>query len=55
MKRYVIVITVRNKPGVTSRVSGLFTRRGFNIDSFVGCNTKFRILPDDQNYQVRFF
>ncbi|MCS7204820.1 MAG: acetolactate synthase small subunit [Leptospiraceae bacterium] len=31
--KHILSITVRNKPGVMSHVSGLFTRRGFNIDS----------------------
>jgi acetolactate synthase-1/3 small subunit len=31
--RYIIVMRVRNRPGVVSRVSGLFTRRGYNIES----------------------
>ena len=31
--KHVLSILVRNKPGVMSHVSGLFTRRGFNIDS----------------------
>ena len=31
----VIVAKVDNKPGVVSRMSGFFTRRGYNIESFV--------------------
>ncbi|MCB1308792.1 MAG: acetolactate synthase small subunit [Leptospiraceae bacterium] len=31
--KHIISIYVRNRPGVMSHVSGLFTRRGFNIDS----------------------
>lgn len=31
--KHTITALVENKPGVLSRVSGLFTRRGFNIDS----------------------
>lgn len=30
-----IISRVRNRPGVVSRISGLFTRRGYNIDSLV--------------------
>ncbi len=32
-KKYVIGVLVANISGVLSRVSGMFTRRGFNIDS----------------------
>lgn len=34
MKKLVLSLLVENNPGVTSRISGLFSRRGFNIDSF---------------------
>lgn len=34
MERLVLSLLVENNPGVTSRISGLFSRRGFNIDSF---------------------
>ncbi|MBE6348684.1 MAG: acetolactate synthase small subunit [Spirochaetaceae bacterium] len=33
MKRYVLSVLVENHAGVLSRVSGLFSRRGYNIDS----------------------
>lgn len=33
MGRMVLSLLVENNPGVTSRISGLFSRRGFNIDS----------------------
>ncbi len=33
MERYVLTVLVENHSGVLSRVSGLFSRRGYNIDS----------------------
>ncbi len=33
MKRFVIAVYVENKYGVLARVTGMFMRRGFNIDS----------------------
>ncbi len=33
MDRHAISVLVRNDPGVLQRVSGLFSRRGYNIDS----------------------
>ncbi len=32
-RRHILSILVENKPGVLTRISGLFTRRGFNIDT----------------------
>ena len=32
-KKFVIAVYVENKAGVLTRVSGMFTRRGFNIDA----------------------
>lgn len=31
--KYTLSVLVENHPGVLSRVAGLFSRRGFNIDS----------------------
>lgn len=33
MEQHIIGLLVENKPGVLNRVSGLFSRRGFNIES----------------------
>jgi acetolactate synthase-1/3 small subunit len=41
---HTIVTTVENKPGVLARVSGLFSRRGFNIESLAVAPT------DDENF-----
>ncbi len=39
MDRFVLSVLVENKSGVLSRVSGLFSRRSYNIDSLTVCET----------------
>ncbi len=39
MDKFVLSVLVENKAGVLSRVSGLFSRRGYNIDSLTVCAT----------------
>ena len=39
MDKYVLSVLVENHAGVLSRVSGLFSRRGYNIDSLTVCET----------------
>ena len=34
MRKEALSLLVENNPGVTSRISGLFSRWGYNIDSF---------------------
>ncbi len=43
INRYVLSILVDNEPGVLSRIAGLFSGRGFNIDSLSVAST---IDPD---------
>ncbi|MHB0975562.1 MAG: acetolactate synthase small subunit [Candidatus Aquicultorales bacterium] len=33
MSKHILSVLVENRPGVLTRVAGLFSRRGFNIDS----------------------
>src|SRR5436309_10859168 len=32
-RKHILTLLVENKPGVLARVAGLFSRRGFNIDT----------------------
>jgi acetolactate synthase-1/3 small subunit len=41
---HVLVVKVENKPGVLTRVAGLFARRGFNIDTLAVAP------PDDERF-----
>ena len=50
MDKCVLSVLVENKAGVLSRVSGLFSRRGYNIDGFLN---KVYIL--EQEYSVVLF
>ena len=40
MERHVLSVLVKNSSGVLTRVSGLFARRGFNIDSLTVGSTE---------------
>ena len=40
MSRHILSILVENKPGVLSRVTGLISRRGFNIESLAVAPTE---------------
>jgi len=56
--KYVLGVLVDNHPGVLSRVSGLFSRRGFNIDSLAVGETenpkisRITIVVDGDEYIV---
>lgn len=39
-EKHIIIARVDNKPGVVSRIAGLFTRRGYNIESLVTGTTE---------------
>ncbi|MDD7175283.1 MAG: acetolactate synthase small subunit [Clostridiales bacterium] len=59
LKRYTVGVLVDNEPGVLSRVSGLFSRRGFNIESLAVGPTQDRevsritivVLGDDAHIE----
>ena len=40
IKKYTIGALVANKSGVLTRISGLFSRRGYNIESLTVCATE---------------
>ena len=40
MKRHTFVVTVEDVPGVLNRISSLFRRRGFNIESLTVGHTE---------------
>ena len=42
MSQHTLSVLVENKPGVLARVAGLFSRRGFNIDSLAVGATEHR-------------
>lgn len=59
LQRYTVGILVDNEPGVLSRVAGLFSRRGFNIESLAVGPTQDRevsritivVLGDDAHIE----
>ena len=40
MRKMVLSLLVRNEAGVTSRISALFTRRGYSMESITGGATE---------------
>lgn len=54
MKKFIIAVYVDNKFGVLTRVTSMFTRRGFNIDALtVGKNRIGRFFPHNHNHVRR--
>jgi acetolactate synthase I/III small subunit len=56
--KHTISVLVENKPGVLTRVAGLFARRAFNIDSLIVAETedpelsRMTITVDEQDRRV---
>src|ERR1700742_3150678 len=44
-RKHILSILVENKPGVLTRIAGLFARRGFNIDTLAVGPTDDPTLP----------
>ena len=62
MKNTILSVLVENNYGVVARIAGLFTRRGFNLNSFTGEETHLKgisritiSVTEDENsiYQIR--
>ena len=45
MKKFIIAVYVDNKFGVLTRVTSMFTRRGFNIDALTVGKTESDDFP----------
>lgn len=58
MSKHILSVLVENHPGVLSRVAGLFSRRGFNIDSLAVGTTenpevsRITIVLDGDEYVI---
>lgn len=58
MSRHVLSLLVEDKPGLLTRVAGLFARRGFNIDSLavgpteVAGLSRITVVVDEDDVQI---
>ena len=52
-RKHIVSILVENKPGVLTRISGLFARRGFNIDTLAVGPTEDERLSQDHAHARR--
>jgi len=58
MSRHVLSLLVEDKPGLLTRVAGLFARRGFNIDSLavgpteVAGLSRITVVVDEDDIQI---
>ena len=53
MSKHTLSVLVENKPGVLARVSGLFSRRGFNINSLAVGETEHPESPGSPSSSTR--
>ena len=51
-QRHILSVLVENKPGVLSRVTGLVSRRGFNIESLTVGPTEEQTLSRMTNIMI---
>ncbi|NLA65424.1 MAG: acetolactate synthase small subunit, partial [Leucobacter sp.] len=58
MSRHVLSLLVEDKPGLLTRVAGLFARRGFNIESLavgpteVAGLSRITVVVDEDDVQI---
>ena len=54
-ERHTLAVVVDNEPGILARIAGLFTARGYNIESLTVCEiTEDRVGQPDHDRHQRF-